>query len=38
MWKFYLLASATTFRCRANHLWQIVLAKDGVPGTYTSIR
>jgi len=38
MWKFYLLVSAATFRCRDNQLWQIVLSKNGVPGGYTSIR
>lgn len=38
MWKFYLLASAVTFRLHCNHLWQIVLSKNGVPGGYKSIR
>jgi cyclopropane-fatty-acyl-phospholipid synthase len=38
MWKFYLLASAVTFRIRANHLWQIVLSKEGKVASYQSIR
>lgn len=38
MWKYYLMASAGTFRARKNQLWQIVLSKNGVPGGYTSIR
>ena len=38
MWKFYLLASAGSFRSRKNQLWQIVLSKNGVPGGYQSIR
>lgn len=38
MWKYYLLASAGTFRSRRNQLWQIVLSKYGVPGGYISIR
>jgi cyclopropane-fatty-acyl-phospholipid synthase len=38
MWKFYLLSFAGIFRSRYNHLWQIVLSKDGVPGGYSSIR
>lgn len=38
MWKYYLMASAGTFRCRKNQLWQIVLSKRGVPGGYVSVR
>lgn len=38
MWKYYLLASAGSFRARKNQLWQIVLSKKGVPGGYTSLR
>lgn len=38
MWKFYLLASAGTFRSRRNQLWQIVLSPNGVLGGYKSIR
>ena len=38
MWKYYLLASAGSFRSRRNQLWQIVLSKNGVRGVYNSIR
>jgi cyclopropane-fatty-acyl-phospholipid synthase len=38
MWKYYLMASAGSFRARKNQLWQIVLSKRGVPGGYTSCR
>ena len=38
MWKFYLLACAGGFRARNIHLWQIVFAKQGVPGGYTTVR
>ena len=38
MWRFYLLASAGTFRARCNQLWQIVLSPHGVPGGYQSLR
>ncbi len=38
MWKYYLLASAGSFRSRKNQLWQVVLSKDGVSGGYKSIR
>jgi cyclopropane-fatty-acyl-phospholipid synthase len=38
MWKYYLLASAGTFRSRVNQLWQIVLSPKGVPGGYCSPR
>ncbi len=38
MWKFYLLASAATFRARKSQLWQIILSPSGVPGGYQSIR
>ncbi len=38
MWRYYLLASAGTFRARKNQLWQIVFSKKGVPGGYQSIR
>ena len=34
MWRFYLLASAATFRTRQNQLWQIVLSKGGVRDGY----
>jgi len=29
IWKFYLLSSAVGFRSRRNHLWQIVMTKQG---------
>lgn len=38
MWKYYLLSCAGSFRSRKNQLWQIVLAKKGVPGGYNSYR
>ena len=38
MWKYYLLSCAGGFRARHIQLWQIVLAKRGVPGGYTTVR
>ena len=38
MWRYYLMASAGSFRARKNQLWQIVLSKKGVPGGYSSVR
>jgi cyclopropane-fatty-acyl-phospholipid synthase len=38
MWRYYLLTCAGSFRARKNQLWQIVLAKGGVPGGYRSLR
>ncbi len=38
MWKYYLLSSAGSFKCRDLQLWQIVLSKDGVQGGYQSVR
>ncbi|MEJ2151443.1 MAG: class I SAM-dependent methyltransferase, partial [Gemmatimonadota bacterium] len=38
MWKYYLLASAGTFRSRRNQLWQVVLSPRGVPGGYSPLR
>ena len=38
MWKYYLLACAGGFRARNIQLWQVVLAKRGVPGGYTTVR
>lgn len=38
MWRYYLLTCAGAFRARKNQLWQIVLAKQGVPGGYRSVR
>ena len=38
MWCFYLSASAATFRCRRNQLWQIVLSPNGVAGGYIALR
>ena len=34
MWKYYLLASAGSFRARDNQLWQIVFSPKGVTGGY----
>jgi cyclopropane-fatty-acyl-phospholipid synthase len=38
MWRFYLSASAASFRCRRNQLWQIVLSPGGVAGGYRAPR
>lgn len=38
IWRYYLLASAGSFRARNIQLWQIVLSKRGVLGGYKSIR
>ena len=38
MWTYYLLACAGAFRARRNHLWQIVLSPEGVPGGYERVR
>ncbi len=38
MWRFYLSASAASFRCRRNQLWQIVLSPNGVAGGYSAPR
>ncbi|MEJ2695563.1 MAG: cyclopropane fatty acyl phospholipid synthase [Candidatus Sulfobium sp.] len=38
MWKYYLLSSAGLFRARQLNVWQIVLSKKGVPGTYQPVR
>lgn len=38
MWKYYLLSCAGLFRARQAQLWQVVLAKKGLPGGYESIR
>lgn len=38
MWKYYLLCSAGQFSARRLQLWQLVLARQGVPGGYASVR
>lgn len=38
MWSFYLQSCAAGFRARNIQLWQFVLAKQGVPGGYTTVR
>jgi cyclopropane-fatty-acyl-phospholipid synthase len=38
MWRYFLLASAGSFRARHNQLWQIVLSPSGVPGGYRAPR
>jgi cyclopropane-fatty-acyl-phospholipid synthase len=38
MWRFYLSASAATFRARRDQLWLIVLSPRGVPGGYFAPR
>ena len=38
MWKYYLCASAATFRARKNNLWQIVFTKENSIADYSSVR
>lgn len=38
MWKYYLLCSAGQFSSRRLQLWQLVLARQGVPGGYATVR
>lgn len=38
MWNFYLLSCAGMFACRHVQVYQVVLAKGGVPGGYESVR
>ncbi|MEX0933647.1 MAG: cyclopropane fatty acyl phospholipid synthase [Candidatus Paceibacterota bacterium] len=38
MWKYYLLASAGSFRARRNQLWQVVLSKSPQEGRYDAVR
>ncbi|MFZ5657304.1 MAG: cyclopropane fatty acyl phospholipid synthase [Pseudomonadota bacterium] len=38
MWRYYLHASMAGFRTRRLQLWQVVLARDGVPGGYQAPR
>lgn len=38
MWRFFLCASAASFRSRKNHLWHIVLTKPVRLGIYQSER
>lgn len=38
MWRYYLSASAASFRSRKNHLWQIVLTKPSHVGSYEAER
>jgi len=38
MWSYYLLSCAGAFRARDNQLWQIVFARNGVPGGYRAFR
>ena len=38
MWRYFLSASAASFRSRKNHLWQIVLTKPMHVGGYESVR
>lgn len=38
MWRYYLTASAASFRSRKNHLWQIVLTKPKHLGLYEAVR
>lgn len=38
MWRYYLHASAASFRARKNHLWHIVLTKPMHLGLYESVR
>ncbi|RYZ27098.1 MAG: cyclopropane fatty acyl phospholipid synthase, partial [Sphingobacteriales bacterium] len=38
MWRYFLCASAASFRSRKNHLWHIVLTKPMHVGGYDSVR
>jgi len=38
MWRFYLSASAASFRCRRNQLCQIVLSPNGITRGYSAPR
>ncbi len=38
MWRYYLTASAASFRARKNQLWQVLLSPNGVPGGCVEIR
>jgi cyclopropane-fatty-acyl-phospholipid synthase len=38
MWRYYLLASAGSFRARSNQLWQVVFSKGGVKDGYRPLR
>lgn len=38
MWSYYLLSCAGFFRSRKGQLWQIVLSKKGIPGSYVCHR
>lgn len=38
MWRYYLLASAGSFRSRSNQLWQVVFSKGGLRGGYRPSR
>jgi len=38
MWRYYLLGCAASFRARYCQLWQIVLTKRGMDGTYRPVR
>ena len=38
MWRYYLSASAASFRARKNQLWQIVFSPRGVAGGYQAPR
>ena len=38
LWRYYLLSCAGSFRARKNHLWQLVLSPQGVPGGYVAVR
>lgn len=38
MWRYYLTASAASFRVRQNQLWQILLSPSGVSGGCSEVR
>lgn len=38
MWKYFLLCSAGQFLARSHQLWQVMLAKTGVPQGYEIVR
>ena len=38
MWRYYHHYCAGSFRARYNHVYQMVLSKQGVPGGYDAVR
>jgi cyclopropane-fatty-acyl-phospholipid synthase len=38
MWRYYLSASAASFRARSNQLWQVLMSPSGVAGGVREVR